>query len=570
MKSIIKPISFAAVLLAGLTTSCNDSFLDVVPLGELSEATLRNKAGVDLVLTGAYSIMDGVNVGPGFSDWHGSADNWVYGSVASDDAYKGTNAGDQPEISIIETFQHTPDLNHFRGKWQVVYDGVARSNDVLQLVEKATDMTAAEKTAVIAQARFLRGHYHFEAKKMFNMVPYIDEKTYNSNDANSTKLPNDKDIWPNIVEDLKFAYDNLPNRWAGFPGRATKWGAGATLAKAYMFQSNFTAAKPILEAIVNSGQFRLMDKYHDNHRAVTNNNAESILEVQFSVNDGANISRNGNRGHTLNYPYGGGALTTCCGFFQPTQNLVNAHKTDANGLPQLDTFNNVDVPAENSVSYQGNLDPRLDWSVGRTGVPYLDWGIHNIGYIRDPAYAGLYSPKKQSPYRSENGSLTWSNNPRQNANNYRIIRYSHVLLWLAECEVEIGDLTKARGFVNQIRRRAANPDGFVKFTDGKPAGNYVVKEYTEAWTDKAEARKAVRFEHRLEFAMEGHRYFDLVRWGIIEPTLNAYLAVEETKRSYLRGSRFVKGKHEYFPIPNQEILNSQLSGQATLKQNPGY
>ena len=570
MKSIIKPISFAAVLMVGLTTSCNDSFLDVVPLGELSEATLQNKAGVDLVLTGAYSIMDGVNVGPGFSDWHGSADNWVYGSVASDDAYKGTNAGDQPEISIIETFQHTPDLNHFRGKWQVVYDGIARSNDVLQLVEKAKDMTAAEKTAVIAQARFLRGHYHFEAKKMFNMVPYIDEKTYNSNDANSTKLPNDKDIWPNIVEDLKFAYDNLPNRWAGFPGRVTKWGAGAMLAKAYLFQNNFTAAKPILEAIVNSNQYRLVDKYHDNHRAATNNNAESILEVQFSVNDGANISRNGNRGHTLNYPYGGGALTTCCGFFQPSQNLVNAHKTDANGLPQLDTFNNSDVPGDNSANFQGTLDPRLDWSVGRDGVPYLVWGIHNPGYIRDRAYAGPYSPKKQSPYRSENGSLTWSNNPRQNANNYRMIRYSHVLLWLAECEVEIGDLNKARGYVNQIRRRAANPDGFVKLADGKPAGNYLVKEYADSWTNKDLARKAVRFEHRLEFAMEGHRYFDLVRWGIIEPTLNAYLTVEETKRSYLRGSRFVKGKHEYFPIPNQEILNSQLKGQPTLKQNPGY
>ena len=570
MKSIVKPIALASVLMAGLSTSCSDSFLDVVPLGELSEATLQNKAGVDLVLTGAYSLMDGVNVGPGFSDWHGSADNWVYGSVASDDAYKGTNAGDQPEISIIETFQHTPDLLHFRGKWQAVYDGIARANDVLILVEKAKDMTAAEKTAVIAQARFLRGHYHFEAKKMFNMVPYIDEKTYNPNDANSTKLPNDKDIWPNIVEDLKFGYDNLPARWSGFPGRATKWGSGALLAKAYLFQNKYAEAKTILEAIVASGQYRLVDKYHDNHRAVTNNNAESILEVQFSVNDGAGTGRNGNRGHTLNYPYGGGALTTCCGFFQPTQNLVNAHKTDATGLPMLDTFNAVDVPAENSVAYTGNLDPRLDWSVGRTGVPYLDWGIHNAGYIRDPAYAGLYSPKKQSPYKSENGSLTWSNNPRQNANNYRMIRYSHVLLWLAECEVEVGDLNKARALVNQIRRRAANPDGFVRLADGKPAGNYVVNEYTASWTDKELARKAVRFEQRLEFAMEGHRYFDLVRWGIVDQTLNTYLTVEENKRSYLKGSRFVKGKHEYFPIPNQEILNSQLGGKATLKQNPGY
>ena len=569
MKSIIKPFSLAALLTVGLSTSCSDSFLDVVPLGELSEATLQNKAGVELVLVGAYSIMDGVNVGPGFSDWHGSADNWVYGSVTSDDAYKGSNAGDQPEITIIETFQHTPDLLHFRGKWQVVYDGIARSNDVLQLVEKAQDMTAAEKTAVIAQARFLRGHYHFEARKTFDKVPYIDEKTYNPNDANSTKVPNDQEIYPKIIEDLKFAYDNLPNRWPGFPGRATKWAAGAMLAKAYLFQGNYAAAKPILEAIVNSGQYRLVDSYHDNYRARTNNNAESILEVQHSVNDGAGTGRNGNRGHTLNFPYGGGAVTTCCGFFQPTQNLVNAHKTDANGLPLLDSFNESDVPS-NATAYSGSVDPRLDWSVGRDGVPYLDWGVHNPGYIRDPAYAGPYSPKKMSPYRSDVGSLTWSGNPRMNANNYRMIRYAHVLLWLAECEIEVGDMEKARALVNQVRKRAANPDGFVKLADGKPAANYRVGEYTAPWTDKDTARKAVRFEHRLEFAMEGHRFFDLRRWGILAPTINNYLAVEETKRTYLRGARFQPNKHEYFPIPQQEILNSQLNGQPTLKQIQGY
>jgi hypothetical protein len=569
MKKII--ISIISILLL-TTIACKDDFLNVTPLGVLSEATLANKAGVDLLLTGAYSLLDGVqtNVGSPFPDWTGSADNWVYGSVAADDAYKGTNAGDQPEISLIEAYTHTPDLIHFRGKWRAIYDGVARSNDVIQLVPKAIDMTEAEKTLVIAQARFLRGHYHFEGRKMFNKVPYIDDKTYNSHDANSTKVPNDKEIYPNIEADLKFAYENLPPRWPGFPGRATKWAAGAMLAKAMLFQGRYGDAKPILDAIVTTGGYKLVDKYHDNHRAVTNNNSESIFEIQFSVNDGAAISNNGNRGHTLNFPYGGGALTTCCGFFQPTQNLVNAYKTDANGLPLLDTWNDVDVPGDNSQTYAGSLDPRLDWTVGRDGVPYLDWGTHNPQYIRDRAYAGPYSPKKQSPYKSENGSLTWSGNPRMNANNYRLIRLSHVYLWLAECEVEVGDLEKARGYVNLIRKRAANPDGFVKLPNGANAGNYVVKEYTAAWNSKENARKAVRFEERLEFAMEGHRFFDLVRWGIADQVLNSFKAVEQNKRSYLRGVSFKKGKHEYFPIPNQEILNSQKDGKATLVQNPGY
>ncbi len=567
MKKII--ILTAAIYL--LSAACSKDFLEVTPLGVLSEANLTNKTGVNLILTGAYSLLDGVqtNVGSPFPDWTGSADNWVYGSVAADDAYKGTNAGDQPEISLIETFTHTPDLIHFRGKWRAVYDGVARTNDVLQLVAKAGDMTDAEKKEVIAQARFLRGHYHFEARKMWNKVPYIDDATYDPANANSTKLPNNSDIFPLIEADLKFAYDNLPNRWAGAPGRATKWAAGAMLAKTYLFQKKYAEAKPILEAIIANGGYKLMDKYHDNFRAATNNNAESIFEIQFSVNDGAAISNNGNRGHTLNYPYGGGAITTCCGFFQPTQNLVNAFKTDDTGLPLLDTWNEADVPFDNSQTYAGNLDPRLDWTVGRDGVPYLDWGIHNPQYVRDRAYAGPYTPKKQSPYKSENGTLTWSNNPRQNANNYRIIRLSHVILWLAEVEAETGDPEKARILVNQIRKRAANPDGFVKMPDGTPAGKYVVNDYTTPWT-KESAIKAVRFEMRLEFAMEGHRFFDLVRWGIAAETINTYLAVEKNKRTYLNTANFVKGKHEYYPIPNQEILNSQLDGQATLTQNPGY
>jgi len=557
------------LVIVGFSTSCKNDFLEVIPKTGLSEATLTNKAGVNYLLIGAYSLLDGVqtNVGSPNADWHGSADNWIYGEVNADNAYKGSTSGDQPEISFIEQKQIQADNNHFRGKWRAVYDGVARSNDVIQMTGKAKDMTEAEKTLVIAQARFLRGHYHFEAKKMWNMTPYVDDKTYNSADANSTKIPNDKDIWPNIEEDLKFAYDNLPNRWPGEPGRATKWAAAAMLGKAYMFQKKFAQAKTLFDAIVASGQYRLMDKYHDNFRTATNNNAESIFEVQHSVNDGAAISNNGNRGATLNYPYGG--QTTCCGFFQPSQNLVNVFKVDANGLPLFDTFNN---PPDVESTTTSPLDPRLDWTVGRIGLPYLDWGTMTPNYIRDMSYAGPYSPKKNVPYASDIAA-GWTgngNNPRFNANNYRMIRYAHVLLMLAEAEAELGNLERARELVNQIRRRAANPDGFVKTASGAPAANYRVGTYDSPWTSKEFAINAVRFETRLELAMEGHRFFDLVRWGIAAPTLNAYYAVEGTKRAYLRGVQFTANKHEYFPIPLQEIVNSQLKGQPTLKQNPGY
>lgn len=575
----MKKITVSLLLLSGVfATSCSDKFLDVQPKAALSSAALQNKAGVNALLIGAYALLDGWATPEGaYRSYQVGADNWVYGSVASDDAYKGTIAGDQPPISLIEQGNIQSDNIYFRGKWRGMYDGIARTNDVLQILALAKDVTDAEAKQIIAEARFLRGHYHFELKKMYNNVVYIDEKTYDPNNLESTKQPNNTDIWPKIVDDLKAAYDVLPAKQSQV-GRPTKWAAAADLAKAYLYQKKYAEAKTLLEAVVASNQYKLMDRYHDNFKAVTNNNAESIFEIQYSVNDGASGGENGNAGSTLNYPYGGGGVTTCCGFFQPSQNLVNAFKTDANGLPLPDTFNNDDVKSDQGIESTApftaetrTLDPRLDWTVGRRGIPYLDWGVHpGKAYVRDQAYGGPYSPKKHVMYRSDVGTNTFAGNPRLNANNYRLIRYSHVLLWLAEIEVEIGDLDKARGYVNQIRRRAANPDGWVKNADGTPAANYLIKEYTAAWTDKAAARKAVQFEQRLEFAMEGHRRFDLVRWGIADQVLNTYYPAEAKKRSYLNGVQFVKGKHEYFPIPLQEILNSQKDGKPTLTQNPGY
>ncbi|RDC65086.1 RagB/SusD family nutrient uptake outer membrane protein [Adhaeribacter pallidiroseus] len=573
-----KSIILGSSILLSVLSSCSDSFLDVKPKAALTVDALTTSRGVNSLLVGAYSLLDGWATPEGaYRSYQVGADNWVYGSVASDDAYKGTIAGDQPPISLIEQGNISSDNIYFRGKWRGMYDGIARTNDVLQTLAKVTDVTDAERVQITAESRFLRGHYHFELKKMFNMVPYIDETIYNPNDLESTKRTNTEDIWPKILADLTFAYENLPPKQTQV-GRATKWAAGATMAKAYLFQKKYAEAKTLLEAIVASNQYRLVDRYHDNFKAVTNNNAESIFEVQYSVNDGASGGENGNIGSTLNYPYGGGGVTTCCGFFQPSQNLVNAFKTGTDGLPLFDSFNAEDVTSDQGIEatqpftpYAGSVDPRLDWTVGRRGIPFLDWGVHpGKTYVRDQAYGGPYSPKKHVMYRSDVGTNTFAGNPRLNANNYRLIRYSHVLLWLAEIETELGNLEAARGYVNQIRRRAANPDGFVKTAAGAPAANYVINEYTTPWTDPAIARKAVQFEERLEFGMEGHRRFDLVRWGIAAETLNNYYATESKKRSYLAGVQFVTGKHEYFPIPLQEIFNSKVNGQNTLTQNPGY
>ena len=551
-----KILVFTALVCMGMMNSCKDKFLETTPLGVGNEAMLSNKSGVNSVLIGAYSLLDGVGAG---GTYFSAVSNWIYGTVASDDGYKGSDVGDLAQITTIEKYIQQADIGGFNDKWVALYDGVSRSNDVLRLIAKATDMTDAEKSQATAEARFLRGWYHFEAKKMWNMVPYVDEKV-----TDYLNLPNDKDIWPLIEADFQFAVDNLSATKAQV-GRASKWSAKAMLAKTHMYQSDYTAAKPLLVDIVTNGPFSLVANYHDNFRIATENNSESVFEVQMSVADGGS-GENGSWGDNLNFPYGSGP-GGCCGFYQPSQNLVNAFKTDVNGLPLLDTFNDTDVKNDEGLSssdpftpYDGTLDPRLDWTVGRRGLPFLNWGIHpGKNWIRDQSFAGPYTFKK---FFAASGENAGAESPRANANNYRAIRFADILLMRAEIAVEENDLATALAIVNQIRTRAATE--IVKKDDGTPAANYLVKPYP-AFASQDYARKAVRFERRVELAMEGHRHFDLVRWGNADVVLNAYLAKESKKRSYLTGAVFKKGSSEYFPIPQAQI---DIMGSNVLKQNP--
>ena len=551
-----KILVFTALVCMGIVTSCKDKFLETTPLGVGNETLLSTKNGVNSVLIGAYSLLDGVGSG---GTYFSAVSNWIYGTVASDDGYKGSDVGDLAQITTIEKYIQQADIGGFNEKWVALYDGISRSNDVLHLVAKATDMNEAEKTQAIAEARFLRGWYHFEAKKMWNMVPYVDETV-----TDYINLPNDKDIWPMIEADFQFAVDNLSATKAQV-GRASKWSAKAYLAKVHMYQSDYTAAKPLLVDVITNGPFALVANYHDNFRIATENNSESVFEVQMSVADGGS-GENGSWGDNLNFPYGSGP-GGCCGFYQPSQNLVNAFKTDASGLPLLDTFNDVDVKNDEGLAssdpftpYDGTLDPRLDWTVGRRGLPFLNWGIHpGKNWIRDQSFAGPYTFKK---FFAASGENAGAESPRANSNNYRALRFADILLMRAEIAVEENDLPTALSIVNQIRTRAATE--VVKNADGTPAANYLVKPYT-AFASQDYARKAVRFERRVELAMEGHRHFDLVRWGNADVVINAYLAKESKKRTYLNGATFVKGKSEYFPIAQAQI---DIMGSSILKQNP--
>lgn len=575
----------------GVVSSCKESFLSRDPQGQYSPTALKTPNGVEGLLIGAYAMIDGQGL-DGQDSWNNDIQSWVFGGLASDDSYKGTDAGDQPEQSFLEKWDFQPTNNHIKNKWRGLYKGVARANDVLNTLADVPAVTDARRKQIVAEARFLRGVYHFEAKKMWKTIPYIDEKTYNLNDLESTKVPNDKDAWPMIEADFQAAAADLPEVQSQV-GRPTKWAALAFLAKAYMYQgwnistgaantATLQKAKTILEQIVASGKFSLMPRFQDNYLIATRNNAESIFEVQYSVSSASGDAASAGVGlaHPYIDPWG------CCGFYQPSQNLVNAFKTDANGLPLLDTFNDSDVKNDQGLKYSdpfepytGNLDPRLDHTVGRRGILFKDFKIHGSDFIRDQTYAGPYSPKKHIAEKAGFGINGWGN---LSSNNYRMLRYDMVLLWLAECDVELGDLEGARKLVNMIRTRAADPATWVKkATQGsksrddytvsnEPAANYVIKNYTTAWTDVATARKAVRFESRLEFGMEGHRFFDLVRWGIAADVLNKYNAVESNKRVYKKGATFTKGKNEFFPIPQEAIDRSYKAGAATLVQDPAY
>lgn len=563
---------FTSVLVAGMIYSCGNDFLEKQPYGAVTLETLTaNLKGANSLLIAAYSNIDGFGGWEQGNPWGNAASNWTFGSIAGGDAYKGSEANDQPIITPIERHEMDGNNEYVIAKWLSIYDGVTRTNNAIRAFAALEGIDEGLRTLRLAEGRFLRGFYHLEGYKMWGKIPYIDET------ITEFRVPNDADIMPQIQADLKFAVDNLPLTQSEI-GRATKGAANALLARAYLTKGDYASAKGVLSAIITSGVYKLTDKYHDNFNAATRNNSEGVLVVQQAVNEGTE-GDNGNIGDVLNFPYNGGP-GGCCGFHQPSQNLVNAFRTDENGLPLLDTYNNQDVKSDQGISSSDpfepsteRLDPRLDWTVGRRGIPYLDWGPHpGAAWTRDQKYGGPYSPKKLVYYKGQEGSLTsaagWTKG--YTANNVKLVRYSDVLLMMAECEVETGSLEEARKLVNQVRARAANPDGFVKDDEGNNAANYVIGLYNDPWTNKDVARKAVRHERRIELGMEGHRFFDLVRWGIAAAEKNAYFAVESSKRTYLAGAKFTAGKNEVYPIPAQAITLSAKDGVNTLTQNPGY
>lgn len=567
----------AALVVAMTIYACDtDSFLSSPAQGTLSSDVLANEDGVDGNLIAAYSMLDGYG---NYGGWGTAASNWTFGSVSSDNAYKGSEPGDQQPIADVEFYNWgTSGVDTYvNDKWSSTYDGINRANATLELLASVDEISGEDRQSIEGEAKFLRAHYHFEAWKMWKNIPYYTEEDEDFRKPNTGNNPIES-----ILSDLNDAIELLPTSQSE-AGRVTQWTAKAYKGRVEAYTGDWDSALSTLREVEQSGPYALRDNFHQVFSASGGNGSETILAYQASVNDGEPGGANGNYPDRLNFPHGGSPFG-CCGFHQPSQNLVNAFKVDAgNGLPlPITDPNNWNSDDDNFAAGESQpVDPRLDWTVGRDGVPFLDWGKHAAGWIRDRGYSGPYSAKKTvwEQGTDAGSSVGWSSF-QLHFQNLHLYRYADALLLLAEAEVEVGSLENARTIVNRIRERAgqaAQGPGTsldnIEVPIDDPSitwANYEVGTYDIPWTSASEAREAVRVERRLELAMEGHRYFDLRRWGTAQETLNNYLDVEQNRREYLTGSDGYQERNSLYPIPSVQRELSEVDGESTLEQNPGW
>ncbi|MEO0572246.1 MAG: RagB/SusD family nutrient uptake outer membrane protein [Bacteroidota bacterium] len=577
-----KKLICLSLILLGFVVSCGDEFAETPAVGALSPENLVNPQGVDLLLTATYSLLDGWRNGIQGNQFAVSGDNWWF-DVIADDAHKGSTDSDQGDLELIEENDWQTSNGYFRAKFTSLYAGVNRANAVLSVIN-GIDLSAlqpSEAEAIVdqeAEARFLRAHYYFSLTKIFGNVAIISVENY---DAQEFNQPNNGPAWEQIEADFQFAVENLPATRAeqSEAGRPTAIVARAYLGKAHLYQSDWANALTELNAVINSGEFALNPNFLDNFTAAGENGAESVFAIQFAADGGQSF--NGNRGGTLNFPGGPpiGDGGTCCGFYQPSQDLANAFKVDGDGLPLFDTFNDSDFSSDYGIASDAAfapdtttpVDPRLDYTVGRRGIDYNGFGPHvGADWIRATFadFSGPYLPKKNVYQANELGSNqgTGAWGQQHSGVNYNIIRYSDVLLMAAEAAVETGDLATALNYVNQVRERAANTP-LVQAIDGSgPAANYQIGVYA-SFPDAGFARQAVRFERRVELGMEGHRLFDLRRWNVSSQVLTEYYANEGRAIPPFGASvGAYNTRQDLLPIPLDAI---GLSGGA-LTQNPGY
>lgn len=563
------------ICFTGIWCSCKKA-LDQQPQGSISSDELNTPANVDKMVIAAYASLGNENL-------HTSNSLWPWGSMRSGDAYKGGDGvGDNSEWNDYETFVTNQNTNSLTDQmWAQLYNDVARVNNALLRVNTISATDYPQKAQRQGEMRFLRGNFYFMLKILYNRVPYIDENAPVSSYATISNVALTSDqLWTKIADDFRAAAAALPATQTD-KGRPNKFAAMAYLAKTLLYQAytqddshnvtgidntKLTEVNTLCDSVINSGTFGLAADFGNNFLAETENGPESVFAIQYSKNDGTPFGRI-DMGHSLVYPMN--PAFGCCWQHIPSQDLVNSFKTDANGLPMFTGYNDHD--AVDSVDFlTQTFDPRLDHSVAIPSHPYKyePYFVYQKSWARAPAIYGYFSELKGT-VAADDAAFQKIPPFMSSSKNWELIRYSDVLLWKAEALIELNQPMAAFPLINLVRQRAANSTSRLKQANGSYTSNYKVAVYQPGvnctWT-QTYARQALRTERRLEFALEGNRFFDLVRWGIADTYLNSYFAEESAKRSYLKTAHFTKGRDEYLPIPLNQINFSK----GLYKQNPGF
>jgi len=559
-------------------SSCSDFLEEQKPQATLSDDQVKDPKYVDNLVISAYAVfISAEDINSSFSMWNFD--------VRSDDAYKGGNGtGDGDVFHQLEISQGILTTNwNISDMWQRLYNCISRVNTAIALLDQTDQSNYPLKNQRLAEMKFLRAYGHFLLKRLYKNIPFImnaNLTTEEYNTLSNREYTNDEG-WQLIIDDLTESYNNLPVSQED-KGRPTKAAAAAFLTKVYLYKAyhqdnkdsnevtevNSDDLKKVIEfsepSIYSNAGFGLESDFHNNFRPEPEyeNGKESIWAMQYSINDG---TTNGN----MNWSYGlivpniPGVTDGGCDFYKPSQNLVNAYRTDANGLPYIDTFNQSDY--DKNTDY---ADPRLFLTVGMPGLPYefnskfmMD---ESAVWSRSNGLYGYYVTLKQnvdpeSPYLAKG---TWWGT----SENRIVFRYADVLLERAEALAQLNDgrLNEAISLVNQVRNRAKQSTGAIGNYEADYHVRLNIASYAGSYNQE-QTLKIVKMERRLEFGMECERFFDLVRWGEADQVINKYYTEETNDCSIYSNAHFTKNKNEYLPIPYAQIAASN----GNYKQNIG-
>lgn len=563
MKKILYSVLTVLTLVG--TTSCSDFLDDQKPQGVLDSDMVKDPSNVDNLVISAYAVFTTAeDVNSSFSMWNFD--------VRSDDAYKGGNGtsdGDVFHQLEIEQGVLTTNWN-INDMWVRLYNCISRVNSAISVLEATSDSYQL-KAQRLGEMKFLRAYAHFLLKRLYKNIPFIMDANLKQEDYNTlsnTEFNNDEG-WQQIINDVEYAYSVLPVKQTD-KGRPSKAAAAAFLTKAYLYKAyrqddpssnqvtsiNREDLLKVIEYsnpdIYSAGGFDLEADFHNNFRPETQyeNGVESIWAMQYSINDGTKYG-NLNWSYGLIVPNIPGVTDGGCDFYKPSQNLVNAYRTDADGHPFIDTFNNKDYDLTQ------DADPRLFLTVGLTGLPYE----FNSKYMMDASSTwsrsnglyGYYVTLKQN-VDPDCGYLvkgSWWGTPM----NRIVFRYADVLLERAEAYAQLNETGEAIKLVNKIRLRAKQSTGMIANYPSDYGVKFNISTYNGSYSQE-DALKIVKMERRLEMGMESERFFDLVRWGEAEKVLNKYFAEETNNCSIYGDAHFTADKNEYLPIPFSQVAAS--------------